>query len=735
MKKLVKLLGSPRLAVILLVLLVLGLSLGTIVEARASAEAAGRLVYHAGWFLALQGLLGILVALAFPWGKKRIALALIHAALLLILAGAALTFCFKVEGSLGLWEGDSASLIERHDAQGRVLSRHKLPFSVRLDAFVLDTYPGTQRPAGFMSLVQITDRDTGRTFPARIWMNHELHYRGYALFQSGFEQEGGRRASVLLVSRDPGQHLVFAGFIALLLGMLAACFRRFPRIPRGRIRNLTVGALLLMCATVGKAQGADLRRLPVQHDGRVMAFDTLARETVWTLTGGRTWKGQGSAATMTEWLVDPEACANAPIVEVGSREFAQALGLPPGTTHGSFVELVRNPRVLRLIQAAQESEGPRRGLLREAEGLDKRLMLLDALLRGEAVRPLPVPGDPKATWGVPETGESLAQLASGPRLEGWPSPTDIDREVFYNQLNPVRLSWILLLGSLLLSLAAWVRGQRLLDTLAFGALIAGSGMMTWGLLLRGMVGGRIPAANMYESLLFLGWGIGLFGLLAHLVLKNRLILLNAAFMATLTMALVDFLPLDRFIHPIAPVLAGTPWLAIHVPIIMLGYAILTLGLVAAHMQIGLDIFAPRRLELAQRIAELNDGYIFTGSIFLLAGIITGSMWAASSWGRYWGWDPKEVWSLVAFLAYMAILHARRGALIGSFGVAVLSIAAFQTLLMTYLGVNFVLSTGLHSYGMGDSPVLMGMGVVAGLEASFLLWGLLAHRKKVRVIAP
>ena len=111
--------------------------------------------------------------------------------------------------------------------------------------------------------------------------------------------------------------------------------------------------------------------------------------------------------------------------------------------------------------------------------------------------------------------------------------------------------------------------------------------------------------------------------------------------------------------------------------------------------------------------------MFVGSIFLLAGILTGSIWAASSWGRYWGWDPKEVWSLVAFLAYMAILHARTERLIGDFGVAAWSIAAFQTILMTYLGVNFVLASGLHSYGFGDSSVLQAMLAVALAEAAFI----------------
>ena len=97
------------------------------------------------------------------------------------------------------------------------------------------------------------------------------------------------------------------------------------------------------------------------------------------------------------------------------------------------------------------------------------------------------------------------------------------------------------------------------------------------------------------------------------------------------------------------------------------------------------------------MSDLLYWYTFVGSILLIAGILTGSIWAASSWGRYWGWDPKEVWSLVAFLAYIAILHARWTS--GSArSASPRSVVAFQTILMTYLGVNFVLATGMHSYG-------------------------------------
>jgi len=291
------------------------------------------------------------------------------------------------------------------------------------------------------------------------------------------------------------------------------------------------------------------------------------------------------------------------------------------------------------------------------------------------------------------------------------------------------MAWVVLCAALVLSLLGWNGRNRLIDTLALVGLVAGFAVMTWGIVMRWEVAGRFPASNMFESLLFLAWGVGLFAVVAFAFMRNRLVVLNANAMAALTMALADLLPIDGFIHPVPPVLSGTIWLAIHVPIIMVSYSVFALGVVIAHMQIGFTIFAPHRSDLQDKMYDLLYWYMMVGRILLIAGILTGSVWAASSWGRYWGWDPKEVWSLVAFLAYMAILHGKVEKLIGRFGVAAVSILAFQTILMTYLGVNFVLAAGLHSYGFGDSPVVLWMLVVAALEVAFLAWGWFAHTRR------
>ena len=629
MKKLFEFLASLKLAVILLLLLLAGLSAGTIVETRVGAEIAGQQVYYSWWFLGLQGLLAINLALSlanlFPWTRKRIGFVVTHASLLLILAGACTSYFLKIEGMMSIREGDRASVIENRDKEQNLLSQHQLPFDVKLDKFELETYPGTRRPAGFRSEVEITDHETGRTFPAAIWMNHELHYRGFALFQSSYTQDAGRQGTVLSVSKDPGQNLVFAGYITLLLGMIIVLATRIAQArdtaareggaPDRPVRGAGRKALLVLvllggAAAASSATVADtVRTLPVQHDGRVMPLDTLARETVWEITGASSWKGEDPTATFTGWLFNPNAGADAPVIKVGSGAFARALGLPAGTTHASFNALVKIPKLLEIVQDARQAESenrPRTGILVDGENIDKRLGLMQTTLQQQMARPIPVPGNPKAAWNIPTgvSAEVFTTLATGPRSPDWPDSGRMDTEVLYNWLHPVRLAWIILLASLAVCIVAWRKQSRLLDVIAFGTLVAGFAMMSWGIQLRWVSGGRIPAANMYESMLFLAWGVGLFGIVAFAVLRNRVVVFNAAGMAALAMVLVDLLPIDSFIHPVAPVLAGTPWLAIHVPIIMVSYSILALGLVVAHMQIGFTIFKPERVELIDRMYDL-----------------------------------------------------------------------------------------------------------------------------------
>jgi cytochrome c-type biogenesis protein CcsB len=757
MKKLVKNLASLKISVGLLVALLLGLAGGTIVESSQGTEAAGRLVYYSWWFIALEGCfcLNVLCSLAshWPFGKSRVGFATTHGALLLIFVGAATSWFAKQEGQLHLWEGEAGNVIVDRAAEGGPGKTTALPFQVRLEKFTIQHYPGMMMPAGFRSDVTIIDGN--KQFPAAIWMNHELEYKGWKLFQSSYQQGEGKSATVLSVSKDPGQPIAFTGYMVLLFGMGVVLATRAAQAkktaPAGKlapggvkeprsVRPAHAGAAMILILGFAGAASASpqadvLRRLPVQHDGRVMPLDTLAREAVFKVTGQATLGGADPVDTVLWWMFNPDAASNAAFIDVPGA-LAEKTGLPAGPA--SFSQLVNTKQVLDVMDEARamaQQETRRQGAHAAAEKVEEKLVKLQAFLQHDELRPIPV-ADPMGKWQVAKVAsvDELVQLATGPRLGGWSEPAAIERELTYNALRPTRLAWIILGLSLLLSALTWRKGVtpkqvKLLDTLSLLGLIAGFGVMSWGIALRWSIAGRVPAANMYESLLFLGWGVGLFAVIAFAAIRNKLVVLNANAMAFITMALTDLLPLDRFIHPVPPVLAGTPWLAIHVPIIMVSYSVLALGMVIAHMQLGYVIFAPARREAIARMGDLLYWYILVGSTLLVAGILTGSMWASSSWGRYWGWDPKEVWSLIAFLGYMAILHARWDKMLDQFRVAAISILAFQTVLMTYLGVNFVLTTGLHSYGMGDSPVVFWMAVTAMTELVFVLIGWQSQRKQ------
>lgn len=756
MKDLLETLASLKLVVFVIVLLLLGLGAGTVVESFNGAEVAAETVYHSWWLFGLLELFGACIVASlivlYPWGKRRIGYATVHLALALILGGAVLTNQRGLEGELLIGKGESANEIIKYDGKGKIIRRYTLPFVIELEDFRIERYPGTQQPSGYHSDIKVT-YPSGATLAAGIWMNHELSLWDWQFYQSRYRIEENRVATVLLASNDPGRPFVFLGYAALLIGLgivLGTRIGEARQMRADKVQPLSSGndshSLLWGLATVLSVASAIalstglhsndattdlLRRLPVQHDGRVMPLDTLARESVLGITGKRAWQGTDPTATVLSWLFDGPKALATPLLPIESTELAQALGLKPTTRAVSALDVDSHRE--NLIKYLQQTavEGNDDTQLRAAGNkLEMGVSWLKQVANGELVRCIP-PMDGSDTWTAPEPrrASDLVTIANGPRLSAWPSTSVIDRELTYNRWRPTRLAWIVLTGAFVLMVLAWQRRSKTLNRFALGGLLGGFGLMTWGIALRWQIAGRIPAANMYESLLFLAWGVGLVALLLLPLMRNRSVLINASGLAALTMALADLLPLDSFVHPMPPVLSGTPWLAIHVPIIMLSYSILALGVVLAHVQIGMMVFSPGRKLSIKSMSRALYWYIHVGCLLLTAGIITGSVWAASSWGRYWGWDPKEVWSLVALLAYLVLLHARKERMVSPFALAAISIVAFQSILMTYLGVNFVLSAGLHSYAMGDSPVARWMILIAVVEVVFLSFGVAARKRQ------
>ena len=217
--------------------------------------------------------------------------------------------------------------------------------------------------------------------------------------------------------------------------------------------------------------------------------------------------------------------------------------------------------------------------------------------------------------------------------------------------------------------------------------------------------GHAPFSTLYESLVFFAWTTGLIYLVIERRYQNRVIGAFAMPLACLALAYASLSP-DKTIEPLIPALKSN-WLIAHVISCFLGYAAFAVAFGASILYLikSKETVPEARvgqsgkllIPAAPVLDELTHQLIMFGFLFLTVGIITGAVWAQTAWGRYWGWDPKETWSLITWFIYAAVLHFRMMRGWRGKRIAVLSVVGFVSVLFTYFGVNFLLS-GLHSYG-------------------------------------
>ncbi|MGD2127634.1 MAG: c-type cytochrome biogenesis protein CcsB [Desulfobacteraceae bacterium] len=261
--------------------------------------------------------------------------------------------------------------------------------------------------------------------------------------------------------------------------------------------------------------------------------------------------------------------------------------------------------------------------------------------------------------------------------------------------------------SFLLYLLMMVMGREILGRLATIVTSFGLAGHTFAMILRwvesyrfGM--GHAPLSNLYESLIFFAWSIILLYLIMEWRTKNRTVGTFATPLAFLIMAYASFTGISSRIEPLIPALKSN-WLIAHVITCFFGYAAFGIAFGLSIMYLLKRLDDPVKTNMFLKLIpgstvldELSYQMVVIGFVLLTLGIITGAVWAHSAWGRYWGWDPKETWSLITWFVYAAVLHSRMISGWRGKRLAILSIIGFSCVLFTYLGVNLVLS-GLHSY--------------------------------------
>jgi cytochrome c-type biogenesis protein CcsB len=309
----------------------------------------------------------------------------------------------------------------------------------------------------------------------------------------------------------------------------------------------------------------------------------------------------------------------------------------------------------------------------------------------------------------------------GSQLGSYPDPAIIDLEIQYNRWAPFRFAWVFMTLAFVVLLFSMGTGWKPFYVSGWIASIAGLVALCIGFAMRVAISGRAPVTNMYESVIYVGFGVLFFGMLFELIYRKRYILTASAAVATVALILADNCPavLDPSLHPLQPVLRSNFWLVTHVMTITLSYAALALALGIGNITLGYYLAGSENRKVIGALTDFTYRAIQVGVLLLAAGTILGGVWADYSWGRFWGWDPKEVWALVALLGYLAVLHARSAGWVREFGLAALSVMCFSLVVMAWYGVNFVLGAGLHSYGFGGGGQEYVFAVL-GVQGLFVL---------------
>jgi cytochrome c-type biogenesis protein CcsB len=259
---------------------------------------------------------------------------------------------------------------------------------------------------------------------------------------------------------------------------------------------------------------------------------------------------------------------------------------------------------------------------------------------------------------------------------------------------------------------------------------------TLGLLARWYISGHAPWSNAYESIIYVAWATMFFGLAFDR--KSKLTVASSAFVTAMILAAAYANWIDPEIANLQPVL-NSYWLMIHVAVIVASYGPFALGMILGFVALILILFTNEKnkdkMDLnIQEITYINEMALTIGLIMLTIGNFLGGQWANESWGRYWGWDPKETWALISIMIYAFVIHARLvPSLRGKWVFNLMSMFAFLSILFTYYGVNFHL-VGLHSYASGEAKSLhwiyYSMGTIALIGAISYPKYLKYYKKKI-----
>ncbi len=657
----------------------------------------------------------------------------------------------------------------------------KLPFSIHLKEFQLERYPGSNSPSSYASEVVLIDGESEK--PHRIFMNNILKYDGYRFFQSSYDtDELGTILSVNNDSLGTsityfGYLLMAIGMVFTLFtkkSRFKGLLRASSKLRAERKKFFAVLLLGILFAFSASAQSptkknhvSDFGKLVTQSpQGRLEPVSTLASEILRKVTKKTSWDGMQPTEVFLEMQANPEKWKNRAIIRVANPELRKQLGAQGNyVTFNSLVQTreMGGYKLGSMVQAAYEKKSNERNKLdKEIINVDERANILMNVFSGDFLTIFPVPGDDNHKWvSINQTTELnadnanfakntfisyftsvaaadwatanqlLKMLKSNQQQFGakvMPSKTKIQLEVLYNNLNIFgKLAKIFMFSGLILLFVqlAMLFNPRIrfiwLKQIAFWFILLLFAAQTAGLAIRWYISEHAPWSNGYESMIFISWATCLGGLV--FARRSEITLSLTAVLAGLTLMVAGMSWMSPEITNLVPVLKSY-WLIVHVAVITASYGFLGISALLGFLNLVLMISRNNnnRLRVEYTIKELTNIIqiaMIIGLLLLTLGSFLGGVWANESWGRYWGWDPKETWALVTILVYTFIGHMHRiPGFKGTFAVSVGAVLGIFSVLMTYFGVNYYLS-GLHSYAQGE-PAPIPAGLYVAIAVVFMV---------------
>jgi cytochrome c-type biogenesis protein CcsB len=507
----------------------------------------------------------------------------------------------------------------------------------------------------------------------------------------------------------------------------------------------------------------------IQDSGRRKPVDTFAKETLIRLTGRSTYtdktgrKWQPNDFVLSAQL-ETHDWKNEPIVLVSFGKLKEQLALDKTQRRFSFAQLVGSTELQRIANEARARKRAEQTLDRiqqEALSVSDRLVLFSNVMDGSALLIIPALRNETDAWVQPSefaryyTDAQFApvqtqlQTLANAYAQGdgfnfsrathqfrenlralspsiYPQDRQLRLEYFYNHFEGFyRAIWCYGIALVILIAAHLRKRGAALRNIGVAVALLGLAFQASGIVMRCLIAGRPPVTNMYESIIWVSFAVSLFGMIFFARYRAPVYLLAALPVTLIALLLVHQMPIamPSSIDPLVPVLRDNFWLTIHVLTITLSYAAFALAMGFGHILLWRYARNPATASADAPMHFWLYRVLQLGVLLLAAGTILGGVWANYSWGRFWGWDPKETWALIALLCYILTLHGRLAGWWTEFGLVVASVVCFLAVLMAWYGVNFVLGKGLHSYGFGiGGETYVATFVIADLLfVAFAIW--------------